>query len=160
MVWREGNTAVVGRYGQPEHPDVAYARRVDYASACALLVRRRAWDDVGGFDEDFFPAYYEDADLCLQLRHRGWEVWYTPAARVVHAESVTAGSAKADMFRASEATFLQKWSARWATRSPTAATRRAGWPPPPPVHVAGAGVCWSSTNWRPGRAWGPATAGC
>ncbi len=112
VVWREGNTAVVGRGGQPDHPDVAYARRVDYASACALLVRRRAWDDVGGFDEDFFPAYYEDADLCLRLRDRGWEVWYTPAARVVHAESVTAGSAKAAMFRASEATFLRKWSAR------------------------------------------------
>ena len=35
-----------------------------------LLVTRRAWDAVGGFDERFYPAYFEDVDLCLAIREQ------------------------------------------------------------------------------------------
>ena len=59
------------------------------ASACALLVRREAWDAVGGFDEDYHPAYYEDVDFCLALEAAGYEVWVDPRSDVVHAESAS-----------------------------------------------------------------------
>jgi GT2 family glycosyltransferase len=110
VIWKEGNTAVVGRGDEPGRPDIAFARRVDYASACALLVRRAAWDEVGGFDEGYFPAYYEDVDLCMGLRGLGWEVWFTPTARVRHLESASAGSAKRAMFEAGERRFKAKWA--------------------------------------------------
>ncbi len=111
VVWQEGTTALFGRGQRYDHPDVSYPRRVDYASACALLVRRAAWEEVGGFDAGFFPAYYEDVDLCLALRERGWHVWYTPTAQVVHTESASTGRAKAVMFRAAESRFKNKWRA-------------------------------------------------
>jgi cellulose synthase/poly-beta-1,6-N-acetylglucosamine synthase-like glycosyltransferase len=57
---------------------------VDYASANGLLVTRRAWDAVGGFDERYFPAYSEDVDLCLKLSAHGYRVRYEPRARLVH----------------------------------------------------------------------------
>ncbi len=52
-------------------------------SGCALLVRRQAWDQIGGFDERYF-LYYEDLDLSLRLRRAGWEVTYEPGAEAFH----------------------------------------------------------------------------
>jgi N-acetylglucosaminyl-diphospho-decaprenol L-rhamnosyltransferase len=60
------------------------ASDVDWVAGTHLLVRRTAWDAVGGFDEDFF-MYLEDVDLCWRLRKAGWRTRYEPRARVVHA---------------------------------------------------------------------------
>ena len=57
---------------------------VDWVAGTHLLVRRTAWDAVGGFDEGFF-MYLEDVDLCWRLDKAGWRTRYEPAARVVHA---------------------------------------------------------------------------
>jgi GT2 family glycosyltransferase len=59
-------------------------RPVDYGSAAALLIRRDAFEKIGGFDELFAPAYFEDVDLQLRLREIGLHVWFEPAATVVH----------------------------------------------------------------------------
>jgi GT2 family glycosyltransferase len=56
---------------------------VAWATGCCLLVRRDCWQELGGFDEDFF-LYYEDVDLCRRARAAGWTVWYDPAVRVTH----------------------------------------------------------------------------
>jgi GT2 family glycosyltransferase len=56
---------------------------VDWVTGCCLLVRRACWEDLGGFDPDFF-LYYEDVDLCRRARARGWTVWYEPALSAVH----------------------------------------------------------------------------
>jgi N-acetylglucosaminyl-diphospho-decaprenol L-rhamnosyltransferase len=63
--------------------DHASAREVDWVAATHLLVRRRAFDEVGGFDDGYF-MYMEDVDLCWRLRRAGWKVGYEPAATVVH----------------------------------------------------------------------------
>lgn len=57
---------------------------VDWLAGMCMLVRSRAFADVGGFDERFF-LYLEDADLCLRLRLAGWSIRQTPEAQVVHA---------------------------------------------------------------------------
>jgi GT2 family glycosyltransferase len=57
--------------------------KVDWVTGCCLLVRRACWDDLGAFDPDFF-LYYEDVDLCLRARRRGWTVWYEPSVTVIH----------------------------------------------------------------------------
>lgn len=54
------------------------------AGAC-LLVKRRAWESLGGFDPRFFPLWFEDVDLCRRLRQAGWTILYEPQARFVHA---------------------------------------------------------------------------
>jgi GT2 family glycosyltransferase len=56
---------------------------IDWASGAALLVRRQAWDEVGGFD----PAYrffVEEVDLQRRLRDAGWTVVFEPRALVTH----------------------------------------------------------------------------
>jgi GT2 family glycosyltransferase len=58
-------------------------RAVDWAVGAALLIRREAYLSIGGFDESFF-MYVEDLEWCDRAWRRGWEVWFTPAAVVVH----------------------------------------------------------------------------
>jgi hypothetical protein len=64
------------------------AEPVDWVSGAALCCRRQAWNDTGGFDENFF-LYYEDVDLCLRAGQVGWEVWHVPAAVVFHQSGVS-----------------------------------------------------------------------
>ena len=59
------------------------ARRADWVSGAGFLVRRDAFESVGGFDESYF-MYVEDVDLCWRLHRAGWGVLYEPSARVVH----------------------------------------------------------------------------
>src|SRR3546814_17535325 len=46
---------------------------------------------LGGFDELYFPAYCEDADLALKIRDRGYRVIYQPLSVVIHYEGITSG---------------------------------------------------------------------
>jgi GT2 family glycosyltransferase len=61
----------------------------DAVTGCAMLVRRAACEELGGFDERFF-AYLEDADLCLRARAAGRRVLAAPRARVLHNRPVAA----------------------------------------------------------------------
>jgi GT2 family glycosyltransferase len=58
-------------------------REVDIVSGCFLLISRRLWRELGGFDPVFF-MYGEDADLCLRARRAGGRPRVTPAATIVH----------------------------------------------------------------------------
>ena len=55
----------------------------DWVSGAAMLVRRDAFEQVGGFDEQIF-MYMEDVDLCRRLRSSGWGIDYRPNAIVEH----------------------------------------------------------------------------
>jgi GT2 family glycosyltransferase len=58
-------------------------REVDWVSGSSMLLRRRAIDSSGPFDEAFF-MYAEDADLCTRIREAGWQVMFTPVIEVTH----------------------------------------------------------------------------
>jgi GT2 family glycosyltransferase len=67
------------------------AHDVSACTAACLLVSRAAFDEVGGFDTRFAVAF-NDIDLCLRLRERGYRIVLAPLARLVHAESTSFGS--------------------------------------------------------------------
>lgn len=64
------------------------AETMPFASACALLISRRALETGARFYEPYF-LYYEDADLCLTLGREGFSVGYEPSAIAVHLESAS-----------------------------------------------------------------------
>lgn len=72
-------------------PVGAPAGRVDWVTGAALALRRRAWEEAGGFDEQF-RFYGQDLDLCLRLRDAGWKVELVPGLRVLHHHGATIGS--------------------------------------------------------------------
>jgi N-acetylglucosaminyl-diphospho-decaprenol L-rhamnosyltransferase len=57
---------------------------VDQPAAACLMVARTALESLGGFDEDFYPAWFEDVDLCRRIRDRHGRIRYQPAARFLH----------------------------------------------------------------------------
>jgi N-acetylglucosaminyl-diphospho-decaprenol L-rhamnosyltransferase len=57
--------------------------KVDWVSGACMLLRRSAFDEVGGFDGSYF-MYFEDMDLCLLLARAGWKVVLEPRAIVDH----------------------------------------------------------------------------
>jgi GT2 family glycosyltransferase len=63
---------------------------VDFASGCAMLVRRALFDRFGGFVEEYF-AVWEDLDFCLNARSAGYRIMYVPSAVIWHKESSAAG---------------------------------------------------------------------
>lgn len=62
-------------------------RDVDYVTGAALAARRDFLEGCGGFDTDFYPAYYEEVDLCYRAHRMGYRVLYTPDAELTHHES-------------------------------------------------------------------------
>jgi N-acetylglucosaminyl-diphospho-decaprenol L-rhamnosyltransferase len=84
-------------------------RDVGVVTGCLLLVRRAAWEALGGFDERFF-MYGEDADLSARARARGYRVAVSPAATIVHVVGASAaGSAeKMTMVLRARATLMHK----------------------------------------------------
>lgn len=69
-------------YRQEGHPP-EQSRDVGWLSGACLMVRRSAFEQVGGFDESYF-MYFEDVDLGYRLGKAGWRNHYDPGAEVVH----------------------------------------------------------------------------
>lgn len=80
--------AVADRLAFVGHWNTERARRVPWAVAAFLLVRRVAWEEVGGFDERQW-MYAEDLDLGWRLRRAGWATRYEPRAVVDHESSAS-----------------------------------------------------------------------
>jgi GT2 family glycosyltransferase len=59
-------------------------REVDYASAACWVMRRDEHERLGGFDADFFPAYFEDVDLAVRARSLGGRCVVDTSVRIVH----------------------------------------------------------------------------
>lgn len=92
VIWSDGSGWNYGRNQDPDAPEYNFVREVDYCSGACLMVRRDVFASLGGFDEHYAPAYYEDVDLCFRLREHGYRVLFEPRARVVHFEGATAGT--------------------------------------------------------------------
>ena len=63
---------------------------IDAVNGAFMLMRRRALEEVGVFDEGYW-MYMEDLDLCYRFKRAGWVTWYDPSARVVHVKAGTSG---------------------------------------------------------------------
>jgi N-acetylglucosaminyl-diphospho-decaprenol L-rhamnosyltransferase len=70
-------------------------RPVGWVQSSAMLVRRDAALDVGGFDDGFF-VYSDETDLCKRLSDAGWRILYVPSARAVHHDQMAQDAAGAE----------------------------------------------------------------
>jgi O-antigen biosynthesis protein len=93
IVWQDGSCLGYGREQDPDDPEFQFLRTVDYCSGAFLLVKRRLFEELGRFDEDYSPAYYEESDFCLKLAESGYQVVYDPGVEILHYEFGSSSSA-------------------------------------------------------------------
>ena len=122
ILWDDGSAEAYGRGANPSAPEFAYRREVDFCSGALLLVRRALFAALGGFDDRLAPAYYEDADLCLALRHQGHRVVYEPGAVARHHEHGSSSTAEAwALIVRNHARFAEKWREDLPRQAPRSA---------------------------------------
>jgi GT2 family glycosyltransferase len=115
LIWRLGDGANLGRGAHADEPRFNYLRDVDYVSGAVLMLPRELFQQLGGFDPEFAPGYYEDTDLCFRVRQAGYRVMVQPTAAVVHLEGQTSGRDVAGTgMKRFQAINHRKFVRRWA----------------------------------------------
>jgi GT2 family glycosyltransferase len=114
IYWKDATAWNYGRMSDPEQSEFNYVKEVDYISGAALMIKKSIWEDLGGFDEVFAPAYCEDADICFSIRKRGYKVMYQPASVVVHFEGISNGTDISEGLKQyqvkNQKKFFEKWN--------------------------------------------------
>jgi GT2 family glycosyltransferase len=100
------------RMGWWEHDD---ERAVDQPMASALLLRAEALAEVGVFD-GAFPIFFNDVDLCRRLWDAGWEVWFTPAASIIHHVGGSTRQVRPEMIAESHRSLLRYYEKHYRGR--------------------------------------------
>lgn len=122
IVWQDGSAWNYGNRQDPALPQFNYAREVDYVSGAAIMVPASLFQELGGFDERYVPAYYEDTDLALRIRALRKSVIYQPLSVVVHFEGISSGTDTSSGIKAYQEVnrekFFQRWESTLSTHRP------------------------------------------
>ena len=110
IMFRNGWGYSFGRGDDPSKPEYNYYREVDVVTGAAFLVRRELFQQLGGFDERYAPAFYEEFDLAFKARRAGFKVMYQPRSVVTHFGSASYGADARDrQSQRNHAAFCVQW---------------------------------------------------
>jgi GT2 family glycosyltransferase len=113
IVWGSGDPWNYGRNGNPRDPRYNYARQVDYLSGACVMLPTALWHEIGGFDELYVPAYFEDTDLAFRVRDKGYKTVYTPFSQVIHFEGISSGTSVTSGTKRFQQINKPKFKNRW-----------------------------------------------
>ncbi|SDG41758.1 glycosyltransferase [Desulfosporosinus hippei] len=113
IIWKDASGWNYGHLDDPERPEYNYVKEVDYISGASIMIRTQLWKEIGGFDETFAPAYYEDSDLAFEVRKRGYKVLYQPKSVVVHFEGISNGTDTSNGQKAYQLINQKKFYEKW-----------------------------------------------
>lgn len=89
--------------------DVTKPRQLAVVPGTALAVRRQVFEEIGGFDEQFF-LYFEESDFCRRVRQKGWQVWMIPQSKFRHIWHAATRSSKYNrIFKESRYKYFKKY---------------------------------------------------
>lgn len=113
IIWRDGSAWNYGRLDDKHRPEYSYRRDVDYVSGASIMMPRVLFEQLGGFDEHYLPAYGEDSDLAFRVRQAGYRVLMQPLSEVVHFEGITSGKEVSSGVKAWQVENARKLYERW-----------------------------------------------
>ena len=114
IIWDDASGWNYGRLDDPNKPEYNYVKEVDYISGACIMLSMKLWKEIGGFDQRFIPAYYEDTDLAFEVRKRGLKVVYQPKSMVVHFEGISNGTDLNSGLKKYQVVNLEKFKEKWA----------------------------------------------
>lgn len=113
IIWRDASGWNCGNRRDPHSPEFEYVKEADYISGAAIMIRHDLWNEIGGFDTRFAPAYYEDTDLAFEVRKHGYKVCLQPLSVVVHFEGVSNGTDTSTGLKAYQVENQKKFYEKW-----------------------------------------------
>ena len=113
IIWQDASGWNFGRNQNPDASEYCYVKDVDYVSGASIAVREKFWSEVGGFDDRYAPAYYEDTDLAFSARDLGYRVLLQPKSLVTHFEGKSHGTDETSGIKAYQAINNQKFRDKW-----------------------------------------------
>ncbi|MGK7899783.1 MAG: glycosyltransferase, partial [Xenococcus sp. (in: cyanobacteria)] len=110
IIWQDGSCLGYGRGDNPELPPYMFQREVDYCSGAFLLTPRQLFTELGGFDDIYQPAYYEETDYCVKLHRAGKKIIYDPQVAILHYEFASSENNEQaiDLQQKNQATFIEQ----------------------------------------------------
>lgn len=94
---------------------------VDQPAGAFLMIRRAVWAELGGFDEGFYPLWFEDVDFCRRASYRGYRLYYEPKAVAKHTGAHSISKLKVELRQVYWYRSLLRYSAKhfrpWALRA-------------------------------------------
>ncbi|MDR6936855.1 glycosyltransferase [Luteibacter sp. 3190] len=114
IVWKDASAWNYGRLDDPSLSVYNYTRETDYISGASIMLKRSLWETLGGFDELYLPAYFEDTDLAFKVRAAGLKVVLEPKSVVVHHEGISHGTDTSAGIKAYQVENQKKFRERWA----------------------------------------------
>lgn len=114
IIWSDASGWNYGRGNNATLPEYNYVKEVDYISGASIMIRSSLWNAIGGFDERYKPAYYEDSDLAFEVRKHGFKVMYQPKSVVVHFEGISNGTDLTSGLKKYQVENREKFVAKWA----------------------------------------------
>jgi len=113
IIFRDGSGWNYGKNDNADRPEYGFTREADYCSGACIMIKTSLFRDLGGFDDHYAPAYYEDTDLAFRVRSRGLKVRVQPAATIVHHEGITSGTDISSGAKRYQAVNREKFLERW-----------------------------------------------
>ena len=105
------NNPVNRRY-RALHLDYSTRGEVDQPAGAFLMIRRAAWQELGGFDESFYPLWFEEVDFCRRAANCGFRLYFEPKAVAKHAGGHSVGQLSVEMRRVYWYRSLLKYAAK------------------------------------------------
>ena len=109
------HSKIFGAYHQT-WKDLTKTHEIDSCCGAFMMVRRKAMEEVGIWDENFF-FYGEDLDWCYRLQEKGWKVMFYPHVKIIHHKGASSGMKKSSQ----EVTTASRESKRRARKASTEA---------------------------------------
>lgn len=131
-IYSDGSAVQLGNATAADDPRFAHLNDVHYCSMACVVMRSDLFRELGGYDERYIPAYYEDVDLCFRIAERGFRVMVDPQVRITH---LFGGSHKLQetlqLMDRNRKTLVERWKNRLERLHPppgTAQSRLPSWP--------------------------------